>query len=111
MLLHCGPPARPRLVDEYTKGPDGAYHMSRHNVEFSAYMRDNGYHIIPIKPQHQLVRALAGTKGFFGAGAGWCETSVLFGLGLGEGSGYCVMPQQAAPGAACRCNGAAFLES
>lgn len=24
-------------------------------VEFSQYMRDNGYHIIPIKPKHQLV--------------------------------------------------------
>ncbi|GAB4818895.1 hypothetical protein N2152v2_005941 [Parachlorella kessleri] len=43
-----------RLVDEYTKGPDGVYHMSRHDVEFSQYMRDNGYHIIPIKPKHQL---------------------------------------------------------
>ncbi len=44
-----------RLVDEYTKGPDGVYNMSRHNVEFSQYMRDNGYHIIPINPKHQLV--------------------------------------------------------
>jgi N-dimethylarginine dimethylaminohydrolase len=44
-----------RLVDEYTRGPDGAYAPSRTGVEFSQYMRENGYHIIPIKAQHQLV--------------------------------------------------------
>lgn len=66
--LPCSPPpAHPppagRLVDEYTKGPDGVYNLSRHNVEFSQYMRDNGYHIIPIKPKHQLVRGAGGAEG------------------------------------------------
>ncbi|KAL4439030.1 hypothetical protein ABPG77_006967 [Micractinium sp. CCAP 211/92] len=43
-----------RLVDEYTRGSDGVYVQSKQGVEFSQYMRDNGYHIIPIKPKHQL---------------------------------------------------------
>ena len=47
-----------RLVDEYTRDSStGKYSLSRESVEFSQYMRDNGYHIIPIKPEHQLVRA------------------------------------------------------
>ena len=44
-----------RLVDEYTRDSSGTYSLSRENVEFSQYMRENGYHIIPIKPEHQLV--------------------------------------------------------
>ena len=45
-----------RLVDEYTRDlTTGKYSLSRENVEFSRYMRENGYHIVPIKPQHQLV--------------------------------------------------------
>lgn len=45
-----------RLVDEYTRDTStGRYSLSRENVEFSQYMKDNGYHIIPIKPEHQLV--------------------------------------------------------
>ena len=43
-----------RLVDEYTRGSDGAYAVSRQGVEFSQYMQDNGYHIIPISAKHQL---------------------------------------------------------
>ena len=46
-----------RLVDEYTRGSDGAYAVSRQGVEFSQYMQDNGYHIIPISAKHQLVSA------------------------------------------------------
>ena len=46
-----------RLVDEYAKGPDGKYALARQGIEFSQYMLDNGYHIIPIKAKHQLVRA------------------------------------------------------
>ena len=50
-----------RLVDEYTKAADGSgYALSRQGVEFSQYMRDNGFHIIPIHPKHQLVSAGAG---------------------------------------------------
>lgn len=45
-----------RLVDEYTRDSSGTYSLSRENVEFSQYMRENGYHIIPIKPEHQLVQ-------------------------------------------------------
>lgn len=52
-MMGEGSPTR-RLVDEYTKGSDGSYGLSRQGVEFSQYMRDNGYHIIPIKPHHQL---------------------------------------------------------
>ena len=44
-----------RLVDEYTKGADGKYAQTLQGVEFSQYMKDNGYHIIPINPKHQLV--------------------------------------------------------
>lgn len=48
-----------RLVDEYTRdSTTGKYSLSRENVEFSQYMRDNGYHIIPIKPEHQIVSIL-----------------------------------------------------
>lgn len=43
-----------RLVDEYVRGPDGAYTKSRSDVEFSSYMKENGFEIIPIKAQHQL---------------------------------------------------------
>eukprot|EP00887_Chlorella_sp_A99_P008184 scaffold12.g8184.t1 len=41
-------------VDEYAKGPDGKYALTRQGVEFRQYMVDNGYHIIPIKSKHQL---------------------------------------------------------
>ncbi len=33
----------------------GKYELTREKVEFSQYMREEGYHIIPIKPEHQLV--------------------------------------------------------
>jgi len=33
----------------------GKYELSREKVEFSQYMREEGYHIIPIKAEHQLV--------------------------------------------------------
>jgi N-dimethylarginine dimethylaminohydrolase len=46
-----------RLVDEWTRTPDGGYELSRQGVEFSAYMRKEGYYIIPIKAADQLVRA------------------------------------------------------
>lgn len=36
----------------------GKYELSREKIEFSQYMREEGYHIIPIKPEHQLVRDL-----------------------------------------------------
>ncbi|KAL4539920.1 hypothetical protein Ndes2437B_g01739 [Nannochloris sp. 'desiccata'] len=43
-----------RLVDEYTRGADGKYTKSRSAVEFSKYLKDNGYNIIPIKAEDQL---------------------------------------------------------
>jgi arginine deiminase len=43
-----------RLVDEYTRAPGGGYVLGRQGVEFSAYMRENGYNIIPIQAKHQL---------------------------------------------------------
>ncbi len=52
-----------RLVDEYTRDTiTGAYGLSRENIEFSRYMRENGYHIVPIKPQHQLVSSFPASK-------------------------------------------------
>jgi arginine deiminase len=43
-----------RLVDEYVRGPDGKYTQTKTSVEFSAYMKDCGFHIIPVHPKHQL---------------------------------------------------------
>ena len=53
------PPAPPR--HPLLQGSDGTYVQSRQGVEFSQYMRENGYHIIPIKPKHQLVGGGVGT--------------------------------------------------
>ncbi|CAL8463141.1 g2675 [Coccomyxa elongata] len=44
-----------RLVDEWTRTPDGGYELTRQGVEFSEYMRGEGYHIIPIKAADQLL--------------------------------------------------------
>lgn len=52
-MIGADSPTR-RLVDEYAKGPDGKYALTRQGVEFRQYMVDNGYHIIPIKSKHQL---------------------------------------------------------
>lgn len=43
-----------RLVDEYVRGADGKYVLGQQGVEFSAYMRANGFHIIPIPAKDQL---------------------------------------------------------
>ncbi|GIL80090.1 hypothetical protein Vretimale_12910 [Volvox reticuliferus] len=44
-----------RLVDEYTRDPaSGKYKLTRENVEFSAFISGEGYHIIPISNEHQL---------------------------------------------------------
>ena len=43
-----------RLVDEYTRGDDGAYTKSRENIEFSSYLRDQGYNIITVTGEEQL---------------------------------------------------------
>ena len=46
---------RKRMVDEYRRKEESdEYKLSRGNVEFSEYLRDNVYHIINIKPEHQL---------------------------------------------------------
>lgn len=50
-----------RLVDEWTRAADGSYELTRQGVEFSAYMRGEGYHIIPIKAADQLVRRIPWT--------------------------------------------------
>lgn len=45
-----------RLVDEYVRlGPGTPYKLEKQGVEFSSYMRDMGWHIIPIKAADQLV--------------------------------------------------------
>ena len=42
----------------------GKYELTREKVEFSQYMREEGYHIIPIKPEHQLVSPILEQAGF-----------------------------------------------
>lgn len=50
-----------RLVDEYARsGPGAPYELKRSGVEFAAYMRSEGYTIIPVKAEDQLV---SGEKG------------------------------------------------
>ena len=45
-----------RLVDEWTRDDaTGGYNLTRQNVEFSEFMRGEGYSIVPIKAEHQLV--------------------------------------------------------
>jgi len=43
-----------RLVDEWVRGDDGHYVLCRHDVEFSQYIKEQGYSIIPISKQGQL---------------------------------------------------------
>ena len=44
-----------RLVDEYVRDPaTGKYVLGRTDVEFAAYMRGEGYSIIPISCADQL---------------------------------------------------------
>ena len=46
-----------RLVDEWTRDEaTGGYNLTRQNVEFSEFMRGEGYAIVPIRAEHQLVR-------------------------------------------------------
>ena len=50
-----------RLVDEYVQDSvSNTWHLERERVEFSAYMRDNGFHIIEIEGPDQLVRTCHG---------------------------------------------------
>jgi len=47
-----------RLVDEYSRPEPGKpYALSRQGVEFADYMRDNGYHIIPVVGADPQARA------------------------------------------------------
>ena len=43
-----------RVVDEYAREGDGPYALAREGVEFSRYLRENGYNIIPIAAADQL---------------------------------------------------------
>jgi len=42
-----------RLVDEYTQDMYGIYHLTKHDVEFSQYLIDEGYSLIPITDENQ----------------------------------------------------------
>lgn len=53
--LHVLRPLISALPSAQVQGSDGSYSRTRSSVEFSQYMRDNGYHIIPIASKHQLV--------------------------------------------------------
>eukprot|EP00871_Galdieria_phlegrea_P001982 jgi/Galph1/2785/GphlegSOOS_G1439.1 len=43
-----------RVVDEYVKKQNGEYVMERNNVEFSEYLREKGFSIIPVSLKEQL---------------------------------------------------------
>lgn len=46
---------RRRLVDEYVRvGPNGPYKLAKHDVEFSQYLKDEGYKIIPCTEEMQF---------------------------------------------------------
>ena len=51
--MGCTSPLR-RLVDEYTKGQDGRYFLSRHDVEFVEYLHGEQYALIPVSEQNQI---------------------------------------------------------
>lgn len=54
-MMGQGSPTK-RLVDEFTQDVvTGSWSLSRERVEFAAYMRDNGFHIIEIEGADQLV--------------------------------------------------------
>jgi arginine deiminase len=54
-----------RLVDEYARsGPGAPYELKRSGVEFAAYMRSEGYTIIPVKAEDQLVSGERKKKGW-----------------------------------------------
>ena len=51
-----------RLVDEWSRDEQtGGYNLTRQNVEFSEFMQGEGYKIVPIKAEHQLVSTAADT--------------------------------------------------
>ena len=54
-MMGSASPSR-RLVDEWTRTPEGRYECTRRDVEFAEFMQDEGYHIIPIAAADQLVR-------------------------------------------------------
>jgi N-dimethylarginine dimethylaminohydrolase len=43
-----------RLVDEFTRDSNGQYKLTREGVEFSEFIKFEGYHIIPISGPDQL---------------------------------------------------------
>jgi hypothetical protein len=46
---------RRRLVDEYVQvEPNGPYKLARHDIEFSQYLKDEGYKIIPCTEEMQF---------------------------------------------------------
>ncbi|KYR01130.1 putative arginine deiminase [Tieghemostelium lacteum] len=43
-----------RLVDEYTRNPDtGRYELSRHDIEYSRYLEDQGFQLVKVSNQNQ----------------------------------------------------------
>jgi len=43
-----------RLVTEYTRSQNGEYRVTQFDVEFSKYLKDRGFNIIPIPAEYQL---------------------------------------------------------
>ena len=67
-MMGAESPSR-RLVDEWTRtGAEGRYECTRSDVEFSEFMRDEDYHIIPIAAADQLVRGVPSSQGTCGLG-------------------------------------------
>ncbi len=56
-MMGADSPTR-RLVDEWSRDEaTGGYNLTRQNVEFSEFMEGEGYKIVPIKAEDQLVSA------------------------------------------------------
>ena len=59
-----------RLVDEYQQDPvSNTWRLEHERVEFSQYMRDNGFHIVEIAGPDQLVSSWLLLISFFYAAA------------------------------------------
>ncbi|KAG2388312.1 hypothetical protein C9374_000476 [Naegleria lovaniensis] len=59
-----------RVVTEYTKNGNGKYEVTRFNVEFSKFIREEGYHIIPVTEKQQEQYGI----NFLNIGGGVCIT-------------------------------------
>jgi len=59
-----------RVVTEYTKNEHGKYEISRFDVEFSTFIKEEGYYIIPVTERQQELYGI----NFLNIGGGVCIT-------------------------------------